>query len=130
MRTANFGIVIATLFGLFAAAVASANEPNAAGTAVRGLIERIAPGHASDFIIEEIPAPAGQNVFEVDSRDGKIVLRGDGPLSQAVAFNWYLKHTAFVSVSWYLEDAVTVPEKLPLPRKKSATRPASKTASS
>ncbi len=82
------------------------------------MIERIAPGHAKDFIIETIPAPAGQNVFEVDSRDGKIVLRGDGPLSQAVAFNWYLRHVAYVSVSWYAEDAVTVPAALPLPAEK------------
>ncbi|HTV61716.1 MAG TPA: alpha-N-acetylglucosaminidase [Verrucomicrobiae bacterium] len=84
-------------------------------TPIGGLIERIAPGHAGDFIVETIPAPAGENVFEVGTRDGKIVLRGDGPLSQAVAFNWYLKHDAFADVSWYADDAVRVPKRLPLP---------------
>ena len=87
-------------------------------TPVGGLIERIAPGHARDFIVETIPAPAGENVFEVAAREGKIVLRGDGPLSQAVAFNWYLKHDAFVDVSWYADDPVKVPDKLPLPAEK------------
>ncbi|MGH7953094.1 MAG: alpha-N-acetylglucosaminidase TIM-barrel domain-containing protein, partial [Limisphaerales bacterium] len=87
-------------------------------TAVGALIERIAPGHAKDFVIETIPAPAGENIFEVGARDGKIVLRGDNPLSQAVAFNWYLKHDAFVDVSWYADDAIRVPEKLPLPKEK------------
>ena len=84
-------------------------------TPVGGLIERIAPGHAKDFIVETIPAPSRENVFEVGTRDGKIVLRGDNPVSQAVAFNWYLKHDAFVDVSWYADDAVRVPDKLPLP---------------
>ena len=90
-------------------------ETNAA---VRGLIERIAPGHAKDFIIETIAAPAGENVFVVEGRDGKIVLRGDGSLSQAVAFNWYLKHTAHVDVSWYADDAVKLPARLPLPTRR------------
>ena len=105
--------------GLFAAWLwqglpAGATEDD---VAVRRLIERIVPGHVQDFIIETITAPAGENVFEVEPRDGKIVLRGDSPLSQAVAFNWYLKHDAFVDVSWYADDAVNVPDKLPLPEK-------------
>ena len=115
MRKLDFGTIGAVAV---ACMLVNATAASAADAAVRGLIERIAPGHAADFILEEIPAPAGENVFEVDSRDGKIVLRGDGPLSQAVAFNWYLKHIAFVSVSWYLEDAVTVPEKFSLPQEK------------
>jgi len=86
--------------------------------AVRGLIARIAPGHGKDFVLETIAAPAGENVFEVESRRGKIVLRGDSPLSQAVAFNWYLKHVAFADVSWYADDAVTLPARLPLPQTK------------
>ena len=115
MKKFDFGIIGAIAFGCM---LVNATAASAADSAVRALIERIAPGHENDFILEAIPAPAGQNIFEVDSRDGKIVLRGDGPLSQAVAFNWYLKHTAFVSVSWYLEDAITVPEKFPLPKEK------------
>ncbi len=82
---------------------------------VRGLIDRLAPGHAKDFAIENLVPPDGENAFEVDALHGKIVLRGDGPLSQAVAFNWYLKHVVFVDVSWYADDAVTLPTKLPLP---------------
>jgi alpha-N-acetylglucosaminidase len=83
---------------------------------VRGLIERIAPGHADDFVFEIIPAPAGQvNAFEVGSKDGKILLGGDSQLSLAVAFNYYLKHDALAAVSWYVDDAVTIPKTLPIP---------------
>ncbi len=86
-----------------------------ANTPIGGLIERIAPGHTGDFIIETIPAPPGENVFEVGARDGKIVLRGDNSLSQAVALNWYLKHDAFVDVSWFADEPVNMPRHLPLP---------------
>jgi alpha-N-acetylglucosaminidase len=105
------------LIGLLSAA-AFFNLPAYAvesSAAVRDLIARILPGHADDFTLETIPAPAGENIFEVGAREGKIVLRGDGPLSQAVAFNWYLKHCAFVDVSWYAGDAIAVPAHLPLP---------------
>ena len=106
--------------GLFAALLCQSLPTHAAevDVAVRRLIERIAPGHGQDFVVETITASAGENIFEVEARDGKIVLRGDSPLSQAVAFNWYLKHDAFVDVSWYADDAVNVPDKLPMPSEK------------
>jgi alpha-N-acetylglucosaminidase len=103
------GIGAVAWFQTVALRAADLSEP------VLALIERIAPGHTSDFLIETINAPAGENVFEVEANAGKIVLRGDGPLSQAVAFNWYLKHEALVSVSWYAEDAIIVPGTLPRP---------------
>jgi alpha-N-acetylglucosaminidase len=104
-------------FGLFVVFICQGVPAGAAqpDMAVRGLIGRIAPGHVHDFVLETIPAPGGENVFEVEARGGKIVLRGDGPLSQAVAFNWYLKHVALVDVSWHADDAIKIPDKLPLP---------------
>lgn len=106
--------------GLFAALLCQSLPTRAAevDVVVRRLIERIAPGHRQDFVVETIAASAGENIFEVEARDGKIILRGDSPLSQAVAFNWYLKHDAFVDVSWYADDAVNVPDKLPMPSEK------------
>jgi alpha-N-acetylglucosaminidase len=106
------------LMGLFALMAAWCMTARAAETPVSGLIDRIAPGHGGDFVIETIAAPAGENVFEVEARNGKVVLRGDGPLSQSVALNWYLKHDAHVAVSWYADDAINVPERLPLPAEK------------
>jgi len=100
---------------LFLPLMAHAIEADAA---VQDMIERIAPGHVNDFVIETIASPTAENVFEVEALNSKIVLRGDGPLSQAVAFNWYLKHTAFVDVSWYADDAVKLPARLPLPDRK------------
>jgi len=111
-RIFTFGFVAALICG---ALPAPATEDD---RVVRGLIERIAPAHGRDFVIETIPASANENVFEVEARNGKIELRGDNPLSQAVAFNWYLKHVAFVDVSWDADDAIKVPGQLPLPSEK------------
>ena len=104
----------------FAAILAGSTKADAleSNASVLALIERIAPGHGNDFGLETIPKANDENIFEVEARNGKIVLRGDNPLSQAVAFNWYLKHDALVDVSWYADDAIHVPSKLPLPKEK------------
>lgn len=86
--------------------------------AVYELINRILPNHSEDFKVETIPSVGVENVFEVEAKNGKIVLRGDNNLSLSVAFNWYLKNIALVDVSWFADDAVSVIEKLPLPTTK------------
>jgi alpha-N-acetylglucosaminidase len=80
-------IIAAGLLAVLLSRVEAARAADA-DTPLGGLIERILPGHAKDFIIETIPAPAGENVFAVGSQDGRIILRGDNTLSQAVALNW------------------------------------------
>lgn len=66
---------------------------------VRDLIGRIVPGRSSDFIVEQIAAAEGRNVFELEGRGAKVIVRGDSPLSAAVGFNWYLKYYAHAHVS-------------------------------
>jgi hypothetical protein len=47
-------------------------------------------GRQSDFIFETIPQENGKDVFEIESRNGKIVPRGNDGVSLALAFNTYL----------------------------------------
>lgn len=61
---------------------------------VRALIHRVVPEHESGFTCEVISAENGKDVFEIDSANGKVVLRGNSGVSLASAFNWYLKYTA------------------------------------
>ena len=56
--------------------------------AVMNLIERILPGHSGQFELEEIQADNGRDAYELDGRDGKIVLRGNNQGSMAAAFGW------------------------------------------
>ncbi len=81
--------------------------------AARALVERVIPGAAGDFVLEEIPRVDGLDNFEVESRDGKVILRGSGGVAIASALNWYLEHVVGVNVGSPLEP-IELP--LPLPR--------------
>lgn len=81
------------------------------------LIERVTPGYGDQFVLEIIEAEDGQDVFEVDSRDGKVVLRGNNTVSLATAFNWYLKYTCNAHLSWF-GDQLNLPKTLPPPGEK------------
>ena len=72
------------------------------------------PGYGDQFVLELISAQEGEDVYEISSKDGKVVLRGNNPVALATAFNQYLKYVCKVHISW-LGDHLDLPEKLPLP---------------
>jgi len=82
--------------------------------AVQGLIERIVPGKADAFVLEVIPGEQHGEVFELDGKDGKIILRGSSTLALSRALNWYLNTLCHTSVSWYREEAIDTPAQLPV----------------
>ena len=81
--------------------------------AVRELAQRVLPGRADRFVFESIAAADGQDVFEIESRDGKVVIRGNSGVSMAMGLGWYLKHTCRWHVSWY-GDRLSLPDPLPM----------------
>lgn len=84
--------------------------------AVYDLIERITPGYSSQYKLELISANDEKDVYEIDSSDGEIVLRGNNGVALASAFNWYLKYTCNAHISWF-GDQLNLPNNLPLPKK-------------
>jgi alpha-N-acetylglucosaminidase len=81
------------------------------------LIGRLLPRHAGQFICEIIADDNGQDVFEIESKSGKVVLRGNSALSIAVGLNWYLRYTCHCSVSLNGVQ-LNLPEQLPVVEKK------------
>lgn len=69
-------------------------------TASENLIRRVVKARASEFCVEAIPSFQGRDVFEIESREGKVVLRGNSPVAVASALNWYLKYFCRQQVSW------------------------------
>ena len=67
---------------------------------VNELIEKYLKGHSKDFIIEEIQPENGCDTWELDTRDNKIVLKGNNAGSVAAAFGYYLKYTVKANLSW------------------------------
>ena len=82
--------------------------------AIYSLIERVAPGHSSDFIIETLPSNEMTETFELESKNNKIILRGNSTLAITKAFNYYLNNYCYTSVSWYEAEPIDMPNIFPL----------------
>ncbi|MCX7424850.1 MAG: alpha-N-acetylglucosaminidase [Planctomycetia bacterium] len=81
--------------------------------AVGELAKRLLPNRAGEFVFESIEREGGQDVFEIESADGKIVVRGSGGIAMASGLNWYLKHHCRCQVS-FNGDQLDLPPTLPV----------------
>ena len=91
----------------------------------RGLFDRIMGKHSSSFVLEilndknvnlapKAEAHSSQDRYEIeDGKEGKIIIRGNNANSMAVALNHYLRYYCKSSVSWYADDAISLPDALP-----------------
>ena len=95
-------------FAAAAALVATAtattviNEhPNDPVQAATELLHRVLPGAASQFELELLTQPEGAPAaMQLDSKDGKVVLRGTGGVELASALNWYLNDYLNATYDW------------------------------
>ena len=85
----------------------------------RELITRVLPQHRDDFVLKLIQSDEGRDAFEIEAGGkGQIILRGNSPLSLAMAFNWYLRYYAHLSYDWQARTSLAYAGELPLPQKK------------
>jgi alpha-N-acetylglucosaminidase len=89
--------------------------------AAEAFIKRVVPQHADKFVLTEIPAENGKDVFELQSKDGKIILGGNKALSIASALSYYLKNFCRADFGWNGNN-MHLPAVLPM-----VTRPIHKT---
>ena len=68
--------------------------------ALGAFLQRVAGDKASSFEVAWIAPDHGKDVFELEERRGKIVLRGDNGLSVASALNYYLREYCHCLVAW------------------------------
>ncbi|GHT16034.1 alpha-N-acetylglucosaminidase [Bacteroidia bacterium] len=78
------------------------------------LVQRLIPQQAGHFVFEQVGAADSVDWYELESRGGQIVIRGNNSNSMAVGFNHYLKDYCLVTVSWYAADAIVMPKTLPV----------------
>ncbi|HTI11450.1 MAG TPA: alpha-N-acetylglucosaminidase [Puia sp.] len=65
------------------------------------LIKRIVPGQAANFIIEPLSgATPEKDVFEIESRKDKILLRGNTGVAIASALYYYLNEYCHCQITW------------------------------
>ena len=75
------------------------------------LARRIMGRKAARF--EFVDSPADKDFFQVEQAGRKIRITGNNVNSQAMGLNWYLKHVAHVHVSWFEDQPVQLPWRLP-----------------
>ncbi len=104
------GVLVCVWVG---AGIASAAAGTPAENAARGLIQRVLPAHASEIEVMQIPgAEGGSDVFEVESRAGRLLLKGNTGGAISAGLGWYLTNVAHAQMSWD-GDNLALPDKLP-----------------
>ena len=71
--------------------LAAAKEGGLDGAEVSAFVGRVTGGRGSAFVAEYVAPSKGKDVFELESRKGKIILRGSNGLSVGSALNYYLR---------------------------------------
>jgi alpha-N-acetylglucosaminidase len=101
MRRTSFIYFFCYLTAFLSPYFAFADEkPNENRNAILSLIKRIVPGHANQFEVKFISKEGEKDVFELESKNGKILLSGNNGISMASSLNYYLKNYAHCSISW------------------------------
>ncbi len=64
------------------------------------LIKRIIPQQAASFVIEPLQQENGKDVFEIESRNNKIILSGNNGVAVASALYYYLTQYCHCQITW------------------------------
>lgn len=64
------------------------------------LVKRVVPAYAGHFIVEPLAEEKGKDVFELESRAGKIILRGNNGGAVASALYYYLNQYCHCQITW------------------------------
>ena len=76
------------------------------------LIHRVIPDRAASFVVEKLPATESPDVFEIESRNHQIVLRGNNGVAVASALYYYLTHFCHCQITWNGTN-LNIPKVLP-----------------
>ena len=113
-RTSSSVVWVLSVISMAAAQGAVAATPQ---QAAGGVLLRLLGDRAAAFVLETIPQDRGRDVFEIESVEGKIVVRGSDGVAIASGANWYLRHYCHCQES-FCGDQLELPAQLPLPHGK------------
>lgn len=89
-------------------------SPDPSVKAVRALLHRLLPTypHRDAFEFQVIPQDDGDDVFEIETEQARVIIRGNSCVSMAMGLNWYLKYSCNCHVSW-CGSQLNMPDSLP-----------------
>ena len=110
-------ILIFAIFSLLFLCLVSCNREDKAiiFKPVYDVMERTVPGISKNFELQllETNINNGKDVFELESVNKKIVIKGTSPIALTAGFNWYLKYYCKSSISWNGNN-INLPSPLPV----------------
>lgn len=109
--------LIFALYVLFISTTGFCHPPGNDKSAAEAFVRRIVKERASSFVVEYISSDSGKDVFELESRDGRIILRGNNGVSIGSALNHYLRHYCHSLITWNGVN-LTLPSTLPVVKEK------------
>lgn len=68
--------------------------------AVKGIVQRRLPLLKDQLVFSAIPLEGNRDVFEVKSKDGKILISGSSGVAMAVGLSWYIRNVCNRQISW------------------------------
>jgi alpha-N-acetylglucosaminidase len=122
MRTSRLCSVLFFVLLLFATMHAQADSAAAAPAAAQGgrefqavsdLANRVAPWLSPKLVFNRIAPDQGNDVFELETADDKVIIRASDASGAATGLNWYLKYYCHRSISHVGNNIAPVS---PLPR--------------
>ena len=81
------------------------------------LVKRIIPQQAESFIIEPLQQQNGKDVFEIESKNHKIILRGNTGVAVASGLYYYLTEYCHCQITWNGTN-LNLPKQLPVVKRK------------
>lgn len=79
----------------------------------KSMLKRLIPAYADSFLFKKVDGN-GKDLFRIESTaDDRIMISGNNANSMATGLNYYLKYYCLTTVSWYADQPVEMPAKLP-----------------
>lgn len=85
-----------------------------AASPIDDLAKRIVGPYAKNIIFEQSQTNPGKDYFELESKNGKLIIRGNSYNSMAYGLNHYLKYYCNTAISWYKNDKIDLPKTMPV----------------
>ena len=77
------------------------------------LATRVVPTYSGNIIFKQTLTSEDKDIYSIYSKDGKLFIEGNNANSMATGLNYYLKYYCLTTVSWFANDKIVVPQKMP-----------------
>lgn len=80
----------------------------------QALVKRIAPKFANAVVFHQEKSTDQKDYYQLQYQDGQLHITANSANSMAVGFNYYLKNYCKTSVSWFADNQIVLPNKMPV----------------